>query len=290
MRRPLISILVAALVLMACGGAVLFQKYHTVSADLTETRAAEKTARQNYAEAFNAIAEIQDSLNAISAGDDAIRLRSQELRAELKLTEPSRQEALESISLLNASIQRAKERIAELETSLNKSGTKVRGLQKMVANLKKTVAEKEENIALLTNQVGALQTQVAGLETTVQQDQQTLAARDESIEQQRKELATIRYIVASKKDLEKEGVIVAKGGVLGLGKTVQLSGSFAANGFTEMDTDHETVVRAEAKKAQVLSPQPPSSYELKVVGNQVELRILDPNEFRKVRHLVIMTA
>ena len=33
-----------------------------------------------------------------------------------------------------------------------------------------------------------------------------------------------------------------------------------------------------------------SSYELKVEGKQVELHILDPKEFRKVKHLVIMTA
>ena len=43
-------------------------------------------------------------------------------------------------------------------------------------------------------------------------------------------------------------------------------------------------------KVQVLSPQPTSSYEVKLEGNQVELHILDPKEFRKVKHLVIMTA
>ena len=32
-----------------------------------------------------------------------------------------------------------------------------------------------------------------------------------------------------------------------------------------------------------------SSYELQVVDGHVEIHILDPTEFRKVRHLVVMT-
>ena len=45
-----------------------------------------------------------------------------------------------------------------------------------------------------------------------------------------------------------------------------------------------------AAKARVLSAQPPTSYELKLVEGKVELHIIDPTEFRKVRQLVILTA
>ena len=44
-----------------------------------------------------------------------------------------------------------------------------------------------------------------------------------------------------------------------------------------------------ATKVEVLSPQPVGSYELRTVDGKVELHILDPVEFRKVKHLVIMT-
>jgi hypothetical protein len=40
----------------------------------------------------------------------------------------------------------------------------------------------------------------------------------------------------------------------------------------------------------VISAQPPSSYQLVQVGGQMELHILDREEFRKVKHLVILTA
>jgi len=293
MRRPVQVGLVAAVVLLLGATGVLFVKYRNTSAHYTETKAAEESARSNYAQAFNTIAEIQDSLNAISLGPEAVKLRSQTDRSEQRLTEPNRQEALETIALVNASIQRTREKISKLESNLKSSGMKISGLNKMITNLKQTVAEKEDQVAQLTTQVDALQTRVTGLETTVQADQDSIFAKNQNIEDKRRELGTIYYIVGSKKDLTNSGVIVAKGGVLGLGKTVQLSGRFDESKFTSIDTDAQTVVTAPASKldkVKVLSPQPTSSYELVMAGNQVEIHILDPKEFRKVKHLVIMTA
>lgn len=283
MRKTAMFGLVAVTLALLGATVVYYQKYQKTSADYADMKAAEETARSQYADAFNAVAEIQDSLNAITSRTSSTRLKSEGLQAEQKLTEPDRREALESIALLNESIQHTKAKISELESSLKKSGVRIRGLEKMIATLKADVADKQLQNAQLTSQVESLQTRVAGLESTVEQDQV-------AIENKRRELATIQYVIGSKKELESRGLIVAKGGVLGLGKTIQLSRQFNESAFTPLDTDQETVVRAAATRVQVLSPQPVSSYELKVEGNQVELRILDPAEFRKVKHLVIMTA
>lgn len=286
MRKPVQIAMVAAVVALVGVTALLFTKYSQTSTQLADTKVAEETARTNYAEAFNAIAEIQDSLSAITIRDGNVRLVQGGLQVEQKLTAPSRAEAMESIALLSASIQRTKEKIGDLETNLRKSGVRIGGLQKMVTNLKKSVAEKQEQVAVLSEQVNSLQTQVTGLETTVQQDLVT-------IEEKRRELATIYVAVGTKKELENNGLIVAKGGVLGLGKTVQLTGRYEQGPFTAMDTDQETVVRApsaKADKVRVLSSQPTTSYELRMTGDMVELHILDAKEFRKVKHLVIMTA
>jgi uncharacterized coiled-coil protein SlyX len=286
MRRSATFALVAVIVLLLGATGVLVQKYRKASADLVQTRADENAARTQSAEAFGAIAEIQDSLNAITAGEGSVRLRSQGLQAEQGLSGPNRREALESIAQLNASIRRTKDKIGQLESRLKKSGTRIAGLEKMISNLKQTVTEKEAQVTQLTGQVESLQTRVAGLETTVEQDQQTIEAK-------RRELGTIYYIIGKKKDLATSGVIVAKGGVLGMGRTLQLSGRYNETLFTALDTDQETVVRAPAAKlnqVRVLSPQPVSSYELTLEGDRVALRILNPLEFRKFKHLVIMTT
>jgi len=284
MRKPMQIGAIAVIVLLLGATAVFVQKYQKSSAELRATQAAEETARTQYAEAFNAVAEIQDSLNAITPDETGRRLQPGSLTAEQRLTEPNRQQALESIALLNASIQRTKERIGSLESSLKKSGVKVAGLQKLVANLKQTVSEKEGNIAMLSSQVDSLQTQVTGLATQVQEHEVT-------IEDKRRELATVYVAVGTKKELAAQGVIAARGGFLGLGKTVEPTGLVSAAVYTPLDTDRETVVPLSTAKAEVVSAQPPTSYQLTLgADGKMELHILDPREFRRVRQVVIVTA
>ncbi len=287
MRRFTQVALAAVAVVLLAASIMLFQQNRKTTADLTETRAAEQTARNNYAEAFNAIAEIQDSLNAITVGTGNLKLQANNTEVgTTRLTEPSRRDALESIALLGASIQRTKEKIGELEVSLKKSGTKIRGLEKMVANLKETVESREQQVTQLTDQVNSLQTQVA-------EDKSAIEAKDQTLEERRHELATVSYVIGTKKALAESGVIVAKGGVLGLGKTVQLTGRYDEKLFTAIDTDQETVIQTpvdKLEKVKILSAQPTDSYQLTLEGNQVAIHILNPQEFRKVKRLVIMTA
>lgn len=284
MRKTATVALVALVVLLLGTSGVLYQKYQKTSANLSEMKVADEAARQRDAAAFSAIAEIQDSLSAISLAEPSLQARSEGQPG------PNRQEILDRIATLKESIQRTKDKIRQLDASSRQRGVKIAGLEKLIANLKTTVAGKEELITQLTTQMESLQTQVAGLETTVQQDQQTIVAKDQTIDEKQRELGTIFYVIGTKKELANSGLIESKGGVLGMGKTLQLTGKYDESRFTALNTDQETVVRAPATKVQVLSPQPTSSYELVVAGNQVELHILDPKEFRKVKHLVIMTT
>jgi SMC interacting uncharacterized protein involved in chromosome segregation len=159
----------------------------------------------------------------------------------------------------------------------------------MVADLKKQATQKEELIAQLNGQLDTLHTQVASLNTEVETNKQQMAQQEQELEQRQRELATIFYTIGKKKELIKSGVVVAKGGVLGVGKTLKPSGQFNEASFTSLNTDQETVIHIPAHNAQVLSPQPISSYTLQPVGKDaVELRITDPKEFRKVKHLVIL--
>jgi hypothetical protein len=289
MRKPVQYAMIAAVVLLAGATALFIQKYARASLEYSNLKSAEESARSQYADAFSAIAEIQDSLSAIALGDQGLPLVSHGLQAEERLTQPDKHQALERIALLSASVQRAKQKIDRLESSLKQSHVRNAGLQKIIATLKEDALAKESLLAQLMGRVDSLQTQVAGLQTTVQQDLESLRERDQTIEVKRQELATVQYLIGTKRDLTASGVVAAKGGVLGLGKTLALSGRFDETLFTPLDTDQHTVVRTSAPRIEVLSPQPVSSYELQVVDGHVEIHILDPTEFRKVRHLVVMT-
>jgi peptidoglycan hydrolase CwlO-like protein len=283
MRGVAVFLLVAVVVLLLGATGVLFRRYEKSNADYAQSQT-------RYNEAINAIAEIQDSLSAITAGDSAVGALSQGLRTEQTLTEPQTRQALEQIAAINSSIGRTKVKIRALEERLQKSGLKVSGLQRMITTLKQDVAQKETMVTELNGRVDSLQVQVAGLQGQVQQSQETIHARDQALEERRSELATIYYRIGTQKELKESGLIMSTGGFLGMGKSVQLTGHFDESQFTRLDTDSETLVHTQAAKARVLSAQPTSSYELKLEGEEMELHILDAREFRKVKHLIIVTG
>jgi len=290
MRKSIQIILAVAVLLL--GGATMYfysqyQKSQTSNASL---ESASKTTQDQYAQTINAIAEIQDSLNAIAIGDKNMQLEQSNLHQERSMGAPSGQEALERIGLLRASIERSKERISRLESELHHSGLRVTGLQKMIASLREASAEKERQIAELSSQVDTLHTQVGSLTTQVAQVQDTVRARDEAVSERQRELATVYYVANNKTELRKQGVIEAKGGVLGLGKTIRPTARAQESVFTPLNTDEQTVLELPGKRAQVITAQPASSYELRQVNGRMELHILSPQDFRKVRQLVIVTA
>src|SRR5262245_58681186 len=208
MRKPLLFALVAVIVLLAGATSVLFMRYQKTSADYADTKAEQEKTQARYDQTIQAIAEIQDSLSTISLGDASVQMRSGDLQAEQRLSGPSGREALDRIAVLRATILRSKARIQQLESSMKTNGIKIAGLQKMIKNLKSDVTAKEQLVAQLSTRVDSLQTEVTGLATTVQVTQDTLRVRDQTLEDKRRELATVYYIVGKKKDLRNAGVVV----------------------------------------------------------------------------------
>jgi len=284
MRRTSVFALAFVTVLLVGTTIVFYSKYRKSEANYAQAAADEQSTRLRYDRAVSEVVMIQDSLNAIVLGENGTRLLPSQSLNELQPPETLHDQVLSRIAVLKAAVERTKERIAQLDAGLKKSGVKIAGLQKMIAGLRKSVSEKEEQVALLSTQVDTLQTRVAGLNTEVAVQQQDIAEK-------RLELATIFYAMGTKKELTKSGVVAAQGGVLGVGKTLKPSGAFVETAFTPLDTDQDNVIRIPADKDQVLSAQPVSSSTIPPVGKDlVELRILDPKEFRKVKHLVILMS
>ena len=277
MRRSNLFAVIAILVLSLGAVALMYGKVRKTETAYAQIQSDEENTRLRYGKAINEIATIQDSLNAIVLGEHEAQLIPSDLQSEMRLSETHGDEALARIAVLKAGIQRTKERIEELDRTLKRNGVQIAGLEKMLVSLRRNVAQKEAEIARLTFTVDTLETRVTGLTADV--------------EDKRRELGTIYYTMGTKKALTESGVIVATGGVLGVGKTIEPSKQIDESVFVPMDTDQQTVISIPAKKAQIVSAQPVASYVLESTGeNQMELRIIDPKEFRKVKHLVIVTA
>jgi hypothetical protein len=274
---------VLALVVLAGVSTVLFVRYRQGELALQEARAREDATHRRYESAIDDIAAIQDSLNAITFGEEQNDLSSSGVDAESRLSPNRTDDALARVAQLRSGIERTRARIVELEQRLEGNGQKVAGLERIVNQLKSNLARKEAMVAELQGEVRTLNTQVGSLTATV-------VTQDSTLESRRRELGTVYYIVGDRKELLDNGAVVARGGVLGLGKTLDTSGQVNEATFKPIDTDMETVIPIAATKVRVLSAQPVNSYRIEQVAGGYQLRILDPQEFRKVRHLVVLTS
>ena len=262
----------------------MYRKAVATNRDVEERARIERADNER---ALGAIADIQDSLNAIARESSPMRVRAEGREPLSGTMEQRKREALARIAALDERIRHDKARLQELEAGLRKGGIRDAGLQRTIGALKQSVAREEGMVARLNDQVRVMATKVATLETEVQQNNETIRARETTIEEKRRELATVYYVIGTKQELIRAGVVVSDGGVLGLGRSLQVSSHLSETGFTLLDTDRESAIRIPAKKAIVLSAQPAGSYALSSSGDHLTLVITDPREFRKAKHVVI---
>lgn len=282
MRKAAVALLVLISVALVGTTVIFFTKYKKSVESYAEMKASDESTRLRYGQAINEIAQIQDSLNAIVLGEESVQGLRGTRQAEVELPESVHDQVLTRIAMLKGAIERTKERVSELDARLKRNGVKIGGLERMIASLKTTLDEKETRITELNTQVDTLQTQVSGLTVAVED-------KDQQLTQKQQELATVFYTMGSKKELIRSGVVVSEGGVLGMGKTLKPSSNVNQAVLTPLDTDEEQIIRIPAEKARVLSAQPVTSYVIQPVGEKmVELRIVDPKEFRKVKQVVIL--
>jgi uncharacterized protein (DUF3084 family) len=291
MRKSAVVILTLVAALLAGATVVSYSKYKRSVADYRQATADQESMRARYDQAVSEIVAIQDSLNTIVAGEGNVQASIAQNDVETHEPGTLHDRTLERINDLKASIARTKERIEVLDAKLKKNGVKIASLNKMITNLKQSVSEREDQIIALNSQVSQLEGQVTWLNGEVSTQQEELATRQQELDAKQAELATIFYTIGTKKELKEKGVVESKGGVAGLGKTIKLTGRLDQAAFTSLNTDQEKVIRVPAEKVQVLSAQPPTSYTVNHVSkDMVEIQIVHPEEFRKIKHVVILAS
>ena len=242
----------------------LSKEKKTVEGQYAQAVATGDSLRTSFDVALASIAEIQDSLTAILPSES---------------------------SVMQGSIQRSKEMIASLEVRLGEQDVKIESLEKIISGLKRTVNDREHMIASLNTKVESLNVEVASLKTDVATGQAQIASQQQVIEDKRREISTVYYVVDTKDNLKDAGVVKSSGGVIGIGKTTKLTGQFPQQVFNPVDTDMQTTIQLSGKKPVVLSGQSATSYQIVPVNEQLsELRIVNPEEFRKVRYLIVQVG
>jgi predicted nucleic acid-binding Zn-ribbon protein len=288
MKKAVVPLLVV-LTIVSLGAAFSFnQKLTQTRTDFAELQAEEQATNVRYSAAIEEVASIQQSLNEIDLGDQGTQALQSELAQETSLSEDRGEQTMARIAEIKAGVERANSRIRDLDEKVKAGEIQIAGLEELIGSLRYSAAEKEQQITQLVARVDELQTQVVGLETEVAIMDETLQETSADLEHSRRELGTVYYVVGTRKELSRAGIIESKGGILGIGKTVKPTGSFDLGHFTALDTDYNSIIPVEADEARVVSAQPVDSYALADNGSGIELRILDPEAFRAVKHVIIV--
>jgi peptidoglycan hydrolase CwlO-like protein len=143
MRKSTQWVLIGVTVLLAGVATALYVQNNNHAAEAREPRSSPRPGPGPLRPHARAIAEIQDSLDAIAVGPEGRAMFEGKTEAERRMSGPNRQDALDRIAALRTSISQNKQRINELEASVKKSGIKVSSLNKLIASLKRNVSEKE---------------------------------------------------------------------------------------------------------------------------------------------------
>ena len=236
------------------------------------------------------IDEVVASINKVYEEIEQTRTTEKSLLSEAKgfeggakLTKAEvRSQLVDRIASIRGTLHENSEKLAAIQKKLNANRKQYASLQAMVTNLKKTVDEREQSIA-------ALQVRVTSLEGEVAEKSTMVAARDSVIGVKDKEIATVYYVIGTKKELEKMGIIHDEGGFLSIGETTVLASGLDKRLFKPIDMQNDRIFHVEGKIDEILPKRNPEFYrQEKVSTSESLLTVAQPEAFWQDKYLVIL--
>lgn len=244
---------------------------------------------------FATIGTISDNLEQIKRREGILALPEQEFADSSALSRLN--EEVEAIDRLMAE-NRA--RIAELEQKaeqLRKANMKIKGLNKLIAELNGQIEARDAEIDSLRRNVEEMGVRIAELneeveargalvETLFEERDQLVA----TIDAKTIEMNTAYYIMASQKELIADQVLVKKGFI---GRTLRVNDSPNLALFTPVDMRVFKTVPIGRKGVTVVTSHPEGSYwlvESETRKNEVEsLVILDAEKFWSLSKILVIS-
>jgi hypothetical protein len=108
----------------------------------------------------------------------------------------------------------------------------------------------------------------------------------------RKDLSTGYYVCQDRKELKKQGLLVEKGGVLGIGQTTMLNAEAAnENNFTPINIHEVRDIAIHGEKPELVTNHPEGTYEFQRKNNMVTyLHIENPEKFWKSSKYMVVAV
>jgi DNA repair exonuclease SbcCD ATPase subunit len=236
-------------------------------------------------EILSLLNEVEDNFKNIKSAENYLSVQS---GASGELTPNTRERIHADMQLVTETLEKNRQKIAELEKKLKNSSLQSTQLKQTVNSLRIELDQKtmalvalNEELERKNQQISELSVNVSNLSRDVQELRAQSNAQQQTITQQQKEITTVYYCFGTSNELKKQKILVND----------QLGSNFNRDYFIKVnDYNKLTTIPLFAKKGKLLSKHPNGSYEfVKGVNNQVELQILDPNNFWSLtKYLVVL--
>jgi chromosome segregation ATPase len=227
----------------------------------------------------NEINDMLETLNTIEDGFRAINEAQGRVTVERRGEgADAAQRIRENMQFINETMTQNKDLINKLRLRLRDSNTASEQLRKTLENLTAQLEAKESELAVLRQELEAKDIHIAELDEQVSQLNEDVtslkddkARKEETINQQDKELNTAWYVFGTKRELKEQNIL--KSGEV-------LQGNFNKNYFTKIDIRVDKEIKLMSRDAKLLTNHPAGSYTLERDANkQYVLRITNPQQF-----------
>lgn len=292
--KKLILIAASSLIMLSCNQGELDrtnQQKDSLMAVLRDRDAELSKNESNLNDFVTSFNEVERNLDSVAVKQQILYLTADKNRGEIKGSQKDRINA--HINAINNLMDQNRTTIADLQKKLKRSAGKNSKLQKAVANLTEQLAQKDIELAQLNEKLIGLDAQVAQLQSSLDTLNSVNNSQSQTIAANTAALHTAYYIIGRSKDLTEAKVIDKKGGLLGIGKTSNLTKDFDKSKFTKIDYTQMKNIPVNSDKVKIVTNHPTDSYRLETDTKDKDIVrsivITDPEKFWSVsKYLVVI--
>jgi prefoldin subunit 5 len=238
-------------------------------------------------EFFKMLNEIEMNLTIIKEKE---RIISKSASAGRELAPDARERINSDIDLINELMNKNRQTILHLNNQVKGANFKVDEFEKRLQQTASMLEIRDQEIEALKERLTKLHFSVEALNATLDTLNRAKEELIEEVHKQTQLLNTAWYVFGTKKELIENKIVEKVGGFLGLGKTIKIKDDFNAVYFSRIDITTTHTIELFAKKPNLVSTHPSSSYRFveNASGIAERLEIIEPNEFwSTTKYLVI---
>lgn len=256
--------------------------------------AAQAEARELRSEIQSRDSLIADMTGSFGEIEDNLKLMREKQQLvvntadEEKISTKQRDRILHDLQLMNGLMQESRDQVADLTNKLDRSRVESGSLRKKLKAIDMELAARDSSINQLKEDLLARDFRIEEVNKQLSDLELEMAKRQATIDQLGNELHTAYYAIGTRKELEENGVVHRRGGVLGMGKTSEISLGATNDKFSQVDTRTATRIPLSGEKIHLVSEHPDGSYEIVENGDKLDyIQIKDADSFWRLSHYLV---